>query len=64
LKKAESMPYGPCRPARLDPEQLAQLRHALLQSPTEHGFGTEFWTFKRAGTLINGSHPHSFQLEP
>jgi transposase len=43
---------GRGRPARLDQEQLAQLRHALLQSPTEHGFGTELWTLKRVGTLI------------
>jgi transposase len=43
---------GRGRPARLDREQLAQLRHALLQSPTEHGFGTELWTLKRVGMLI------------
>lgn len=38
--------------ARLDREQLAELRHALLQSPTKHGFDTELWTLKRIGTLI------------
>lgn len=40
------------RPAKLDEGQLAGLRRALLQSPTEHGFGTELWTLKRVGTLI------------
>lgn len=43
---------GQGRPASLDRQQLAQPRHALLQSPTEHGFGTELWTLKRVGTLI------------
>ena len=32
----------PGRPARLSDMQLAQVRAALLQSPTEHGFGTGF----------------------
>jgi transposase len=40
------------RPAKLDAEQLAGVRRALLQSPTEHGFGTELWTLKRVGTFI------------
>lgn len=40
------------RPALLDADQLAALRAALLQSPTEHGFGTELWTLKRVGLLI------------
>ena len=40
------------RPARLDPEQLQALGRALLQRPTEHGFGTELWTLKRVGVLI------------
>lgn len=35
------------RPAQLDQAQLASVRAALLQSPTEHGFGTELWTLKR-----------------
>jgi transposase len=43
---------GRGRPAKLDEEQLAQLRRVLLQSPTEHGFGTELWTLKRVGVLI------------
>lgn len=29
------------RPARLDAAQLASVRATLLQSPTEHGLGTE-----------------------
>jgi len=40
------------RPARLDSEQLQALGRALLQRPTEHGFGTELWTIKRVGVLI------------
>jgi transposase len=44
------------RPAKLDEAQLAQLRGALLRSPTEHGFGTELWTLKRVGTLIARMH--------
>ena len=40
------------RPAQLDEQQLAALRAAILQSPTEHGFGTALWTLKRVGTVI------------
>ena len=40
------------RPARLDDEQLQALGRVLLQSPTQHGFGTELWTLKRVGVLI------------
>lgn len=40
------------RPARLDDEQLQALGRTLLQSPTAHGFGTELWTLKRVGVLI------------
>ena len=40
------------RPSRLDDEQLQALGRALLQKPTEHGFGTELWTLKRVGVLI------------
>src|SRR5690349_11771020 len=35
---------GRGHPARLDAQQLARLRQALLQNPTEHGFGTELQT--------------------
>lgn len=44
------------RPAFLDAQQLAVVRAALLQSPTEHGFGTELWTLSRVGTLIERLH--------
>jgi transposase len=44
------------RPAQLDEEQLAAVRAAILQSPTEHGFGTELWTLKRVGTVIERLH--------
>ena len=41
------------RPARLDETQLAGLRRAILQKPIEHGFGTELWTLKRVGVVID-----------
>jgi len=44
------------RPAQLDAQQLASVRAALLQSPIEHGFGTELWTLKRVGALIERLH--------
>jgi transposase len=44
------------RPALLQADELAALRAALLQSPTEHGFGTELWTLKRVGLLIERMH--------
>ena len=44
------------RPAKLDPTQLAAVRVAVLQSPTEHGFGTELWTVKRVGAVIERMH--------
>lgn len=44
------------RPAQLDVGQLATVRAAILQSPTEHGFGTELWTLKRVGTVIERLH--------
>jgi transposase len=40
------------RPAKLDSSQLEGVRSAVLQSPTEHGFGTELWTLKRVGAVI------------
>jgi transposase len=40
------------RPARLDDDQLQTLGRVLLDKPTEHGFGTELWTLKRVGVLI------------
>lgn len=44
------------RPAALDARQLCAVRAAVLQSPTEHGFGTELWTLKRVGTVIERLH--------
>lgn len=44
------------RPAQLDAAQLASVRTTLLQSPTEHGFGTELWTLKRVGSVIERMH--------
>ena len=44
------------RPAQLDERQLASLRSAILRSPTEHGFGTELWTLKRVGAVIERLH--------
>ena len=44
------------RPAQLDEEQLATVRAAILQNPTEHGFGTELWTLKRVGAVIERLH--------
>ena len=43
---------GRGRQAKLSEEEFAGLRRALLQSPIEHGFGTELWTLKRVGVLI------------
>lgn len=40
------------RPARLDELELSQLRTALLQGPTAHGFATELWTLRRVGVVI------------
>ena len=43
---------APGRPARLDEVQLQALGRVLVQRPTAHGFGTELWTLKRVGVLI------------
>jgi len=40
------------RPSRLNKAQLAGLRRALLQNPTEHGLGTQRWTLERVRLLI------------
>ena len=44
------------RPAQLDVTQLASVRAAVLQNPTEHGFGTELWTLRRVGAVIERQH--------
>ena len=48
------------RPAQLDDTQREQLRRAILQNPTEHGFGTELWTLKRVGVVIKRLHGITF----
>ena len=40
------------RPAQLDGKQLDGLRVALLQGAMAHDFGSELWTLKRVGVLI------------
>jgi transposase len=40
------------RPARLDEQQLQSLARMLVGKPTDHGFGTELWSLKRVGVLI------------
>ena len=40
------------RPSWLEDDQLQSFGRALLQKPTEHGFGTELWTLKRVGVVI------------
>ncbi len=39
---------------------LRRLREAILQSPTEHGFGTELWTLKRVGAVMERLHGERF----
>ena len=51
---------GRGRPARLDESQLQALGRTLLQSPTAHGFGTELWTLKRVGVLIERQYGVKF----
>ena len=51
---------GRGRPARLDESQLQALGRRLLQSPTAHGFGTELWTLKRVGVLIERQYGVKF----
>jgi transposase len=59
---------GRGRPAKLDEGQLASVRAAILQSPTEHGFGTDLWTLKRVGAVIERLHgvrfsqPHVWRI--
>ena len=50
-------PYGrEAIEAKLDEVQHEALRRAVLQKPTEHGFGTDLWTLKRVGALIKRQH--------
>jgi transposase len=48
------------RPAKLDQTQREELRRAIVQKPTEHGFGTELWTLKRVGVVIKRLHGVKF----
>ena len=48
------------RPARLDERQLQALGRMLLDKPTDHGFGTELWTLKRVGALIERQYGVKF----
>lgn len=50
------------RPARLGEEQLQALARVLLQSPTEHGFGTDLWTLKRVGVVVQRMFGIEFSL--
>jgi transposase len=43
---------GRGRPARLDEQQRQLLARMLVGKPTDHGFGTELWTLKRVGALM------------
>jgi transposase len=43
---------GRGRPGRLDEQQLQGLGRMLVGKPTDHGVGTELWTLKRVGALI------------
>lgn len=51
---------GRGRPAKLDGAQLEEVRRAVLQKPTEHGFGTDLWTLKRVGVVIKRMHGVQF----
>lgn len=59
---------GRGRPAKLDEGQLASVRAAILQSPMQHGFGTDLWTLKRVGAVIEHLHgvrfsqPHVWRI--
>ena len=48
------------RPARLDERQLQALGRTRLDKPTDHGFGTELWTLKRIGALIERQYGVKF----
>ena len=48
------------RPGKLDENQLEEVRRAVLQRPTDHGFGTDLWTLKRVGVVIKRLHGVEF----
>ena len=43
---------GPGPKARMTEADLAALGRIVMHSPTRHGFGTELWTLRRVGTVI------------
>lgn len=43
---------GPGPKSQMTLADLAALRRIVMQSPTQHGFGTELWTLRRVGTVI------------
>ena len=47
-------------PGRGRPAKLDEVRRAVLQKPTEHGFGTDLWTLKRVGVVIKRLHGVQF----
>ena len=51
IDAVRSVPSGG-HPVRLDESELEGLHQIILQKPTEHGFGTELWTLKRVGVVI------------
>lgn len=51
---------GVGRPSKLDEGQLDEVRRAVLQKPTDHGFGTDLWTLKRVGVVIKRLHGVEF----
>ena len=53
---------APGRAPRLGAEQLRALGCALGDKPTAHGFGTELWTLKRVGVLIERMYRVKFGL--
>jgi transposase len=53
---------GRGRPAGLESADLVSLRKILLQSPTEHGFGTELWTLKRVTAVIEREYGVAYGL--
>ena len=58
----DALPAMPTRgrPARPDGEQLQALGRTLLGKPTAHGFGTELWTLKRLGAVIDWPYDVKF----
>ena len=48
------------RPARLDEQQMQALGRMLMDKPTQHGLGTELWTLKRIGVLIERRYSVKF----